>query len=388
VPRLRELPRAGLAVGWGDLRAAWRRRDRAAAELPAAFSRWLGVEGARVASSGRAALCLTLRALADGSARRRVIVPAYTCPTVPLAVARAGLEVELCDVDPASANLDPELLGECLGPQTLAVVAVHMNGIPCELDAILARAREAGAAVIEDCAAAAGATLHGRPVGSFGDAAFFSLARGKGFTAYAGGVGVGRIWKEGAEGEVAPGAELLTLARLLALVLFFHPRRYWALRRLPLGWENEVYAPGFPLGGMGALRQGVALSVLERLDRVVAERRERARYLERRLRGLAGVCLLVPPPDSDPCWPWLPLLVGRRDEAVRRLRAEGLGASPLFTRSLDDYEYLRGVVPAGSYPVARSLAGRLMSLPTHCHVTARDLDRMVDALGALEHTKA
>jgi perosamine synthetase len=60
----------------------------------------LGVRHLRLVSSGRAALTVLLEAMEQGSERREVVVPAYTCFSVPSAVARAGLTLRLCDVDP------------------------------------------------------------------------------------------------------------------------------------------------------------------------------------------------------------------------------------------------------------------------------------------------
>jgi len=227
MPVFRELPRAGTALTWQDMAAASRYAVTSDSSFAAAFARWLSVEQVWVVSSGRAALCLILRALAERSSRREVIVPDYTCPTVPLAVARAGLQVRLCDVDPATGNLDPRRLAQAVGDETLAVVPVHMHGIPCDMRAILAVARQHGVFVVEDCAQAAGATLDGRKVGTFGDAAFFSLGWGKGFTAYEG--GIGRIadcglWIADYRSQAAEGlVEALTIAKLLAWRCFSIP---------------------------------------------------------------------------------------------------------------------------------------------------------------------
>ncbi len=291
--------------------------------------------------------------------------------------------MRLCDVDPSTGSLDPRQLAEIAGDATLAVVPVHMHGIPCDMGALLPLARACGAAVVEDCAAAAGARLAGRPVGSFGDAAFFSLSRGKGFTAYEGGIAVGGLVKQGAETRPRPLAELATLVKLAGMSVFFHPSLYGLVRALPLGWETEIYPADFPIAGVGGLRQGVALSVLRRLDVILAGRRRRAHYLRERLRCVDGVWPLEIPAGSEPSYPWLPLVVERRDEALRRLRAEGLGAAPIFTRSLAGYDYLRGIVPPGPQPAADGLAERLLSLPTHAHVRLEDAQRMVEILRGL-----
>jgi dTDP-4-amino-4,6-dideoxygalactose transaminase len=268
-----------------------------------------------------------------------------------------------------------------VGEETLAVVPVHMHGIPCAMRAILAVSQQHGVSVVEDCAQAAGATLDGQKAGTFGDAAFFSLGRGKGFTAYEGGIGVGEPGSGAAtEARGSGREELLTLVKLLAMAIFFQPRLYWPLRALPLGWGNEVYALDFAIGRMGRFRQGVALSVLKRLDEVVAGRRARAEYLLKRLHGATDLQFLVPPEGSQPSYPWLPLLAQQREEAVRRLQARGLGASRLFTCSLNQYEYLRDIVPPGSFPNAEHMAAHLLTLPTHEYVTQRDMDLMVAVL--------
>jgi len=384
LPMFRELPRAGTPLKWQDIRSAGLYAVTSGSPFAAAFARWLSVERVWVVSSGRAALCLILRELAKRSPRREVIIPAYTCPTVPLAVARAGLQVRLCDVDHATGNLDARGLAEAVGDETLAVVPVHMHGIPCDMRLILPLALKHGVFVVENCAQAAGATLDGQKIGSFGDASFFSLGRGKGFTAYEGGIGRiadSRLPIADYRGEITEGlAEGLTIAKLLAMAVFFHPRLYWLIRALPLGWDNEVYGLDFAISRMGRFRHGLALSLLGRLDEIVAERRQKAEYLRKQLRGVPGVQLLEPPVGSRPSYPWLPMLVEKRDKSVRRLRAKGLGAYRLFTCSLNQYEYLQGIVSQGSYAAAEYVAAHLITLPTHEYVTRWDMDQMVTLL--------
>ena len=367
-PNFRELPRAGTVLTWGDLVAARQYLSASDSRFTTTFADWLSVNNVWLVTSGRAALCLILRALAERSGKLEVVVPAYTCPTVPLSVARAGLRVRLCDVDPVTGNLDVQQLCGVMGDETLAIVPVHMHGIPCDMNPILAIAQQHGVSVIEDCASAAGASLDGRKVGTFGDAAFFSLGRGKGFTAYEGGIGVGKPGSSEAEMLGNKGSEFLIAIKLLVMAVFFHPRLFWSIRSLPLGWGNEVYGLDFAIGGMGHFRQGVALSVLKRLDKVVVKRREKARYLVDQLRESTNVRFLEPPIGSQPSYPWLPLLVEERDEVVSQLRAKGLGASWSFTYSLNQYDFLQGIVAPGSYPVAEHIAAHLLTLPTHHYV--------------------
>ena len=89
------------------LPALFSRNDRCLARL---LEERLGARYAFFASSGRAALAVLLAALREGSDRREVVMPAYTCFSVPSAVARAGLTIRLCDVDPKTLDLDQNAL--------------------------------------------------------------------------------------------------------------------------------------------------------------------------------------------------------------------------------------------------------------------------------------
>ena len=100
----------------------------------------------------------------------------------------AGLKVVFADVDPATFTLDPAALERAITPATRAIVPTHLYGLPCDMDAIMAIARRHDLRVIEDCAHALGATYKGRPVGTIGDAGFFSFQTLKPLNCYGGGM--------------------------------------------------------------------------------------------------------------------------------------------------------------------------------------------------------
>ena len=352
---------------------------------------WLDVEKVCIVSSGRAALYAILRTLRAPDSRTEVVIPAYTCPSLALAVARAGLKVRLCDVTEDDGNLNPQKLDEAISSETLAVVPVHLNGVPCRIEEIVSQARRHGAFVVEDCAQSAGARWNHRLVGTFGEFAFFSLGRGKVFTTYEGGIAVSRSsnngrllgqeiasWKQEGLAE-----ETIVLSKLIAMLIFFHPRLYWWVRRLPLGWEREMYSQGFHLGVPSAFRQEVGAVVFQRLAEVNAIREKNAQCLKERLACLGGLRVVDGRCEASPVYPWLTVLFDnseRREEAYRRLQAEGLGASSLYTRALNQYRYLEGIVPQADCPVAQSIASRILTLPTHPCVREKDLDRMAELL--------
>ena len=147
---------------------------------------YLGSERVFSFNTGRTALYVGLQALAL-NAGDEVIVPAYTCAIVFEAVLRLGLKPLTVDVNPETCNVDPGQIPEVISRKTKAIVAVHLFGCPCEMDAITDVSRKHGLYLIEDVAQALGAEYHGKKAGSFGDLAIFSFGPGKSLTGGEGG---------------------------------------------------------------------------------------------------------------------------------------------------------------------------------------------------------
>ena len=216
---------------------------------------WLGIPEPIMACSGTAAFVVALRTLARRNpGRSRVVVPAYTCPLVPLAVRLAGLRAVACDTLPGGFGIDPGALGRCCDETALAVVPAHLGGRASDISAVSAVAHAYGAVVIEDAAQALGASFGGRSVGLSGDIGFFSLAVGKGLTTYEGGVLFSR--------DPDLHAELQgTASRVLRPGLLWNARRVLEL----LGYAVAYNPALLPLAYGRPLRRG-----LDRGDEIAA----------------------------------------------------------------------------------------------------------------------
>jgi dTDP-4-amino-4,6-dideoxygalactose transaminase len=116
--------------------------------------------------------------------RGEVIVPANSFIATSEAVSRSGHQVVFADTDPNTYVLDPADVRKRVGPQTLAIIAVHLYGQPAPMAELRRICDEFGLALIEDAAQAHGARVCGKPVGSIGDAATFSFYPGKNLGAY------------------------------------------------------------------------------------------------------------------------------------------------------------------------------------------------------------
>jgi dTDP-4-amino-4,6-dideoxygalactose transaminase len=116
-----------------------------------------------------------------------VIVPPYTFIASASSVLDVGAVPVFADIDLTTINLDPQAVEAAITPRTSAIMAVHIAGRPCDMDALTEIARKHGLALIEDAAQAHGASWKGRRVGAIGDAGGFSFQASKNITAGEGG---------------------------------------------------------------------------------------------------------------------------------------------------------------------------------------------------------
>lgn len=146
----------------------------------AEFAAWLGVPSVIGCGNGTDAIALALRGLGVGPGST-VVTVSHTAVATVAAIEMTGATPLLIDIDPVYYTMDPGALQRVLEepppglPPIEAVVAVHLYGQAVDLDRIVPLCRQHNVALIEDCAQAHGAKLHGQKVGTFGDAATFSF---------------------------------------------------------------------------------------------------------------------------------------------------------------------------------------------------------------------
>ena len=142
------------------------------------FAQYHGVGHAIALANGTLALELALRSLGIAPGDEVIVTPRSFFASASC-VASVGATPVFADVDRDSQNLSADTIARVVSDRTRAVIPVHLAGWPCDMPEIVELARRHGFAVIEDCAQAHGATIDGRPIGSFGDAAAFSFCQDK-----------------------------------------------------------------------------------------------------------------------------------------------------------------------------------------------------------------
>ena len=156
------------------------------AQLEKEYARFVGTRYALAVNSGTSALICALVAAGIGPGDE-VLIPAYTWVATAGAVVSIGAVPVLCEID-ESLTIDPEDMEKRITPYTKAVIVVHMRGMSCDMDRIMAVARAHDLRVIEDVAQANGGSYKGRRLGSFGDVGCFSLQQSKVITTGEGGM--------------------------------------------------------------------------------------------------------------------------------------------------------------------------------------------------------
>lgn len=349
---------------------------------------YFGVKHCFLVSSGKAAFTLILLALKELSPDRDdVLIPAFTCYSVPSSVVRAGLGIRLCDLRPDSFDLDFAQLSTMPADSSrrlLAVVPTHLYGYPSDVPRVRKLVQDRGVAVVEDAAQAMGETWEERKLGTLGDVGFLSLGRGKAFSTVEGGVIltdrddvaealIGRV-------DSLPGYGYWGLLKLISraggLMLFLHPLLYWIPRSLPfLRLGETLFELDFPILKMSSFQAGLAVNWAERLRRL----RDARKANVKRWRGI-----LEEIGDRD-SWHEHSQSIGllrypirvrdadRRKSLLQESANRGAGVAPVYPKSINCLSELRGKIPAQACPVAESCARELVTLPTHGYLTEDDV---------------
>lgn len=359
--------------------------------LETALARHAHHERAFLLSTGRAAMTLALRAMRELAPQRtEVLIPAYTCYSVPAAVKLAGLQPRLIDIDTDTLSPSPGALEELDTTRTLALVSANLYGLPNDLAALAAFAKARGIYLLDDAAQALGATLGGRPVGGFGDAGLYSFDKGKNITSIEGGALVasgalaGVLARQQA-GLPAPrrARTAVTAAKLLVYSLMLRPGAYGLMNRLPLGLGATPWEDDFPVSRYSPTLAGMTWRLFGALDELTRARAQKAARLTAALTDVPGVRLPRILPDANPAWARFPLFLepARRERAVAALQAAGIGATVSYPRALCDVPQVIELLAAQSAPLpgARAVATGIVTLPTHAYVPG-DLGERVRAV--------
>ena len=322
------------------------------------FATYTGCSHAIAVANGTLALELALYALGIGSGDEVITTCRTFIASASCIVIRGAVPV-LADVDPVSQNITAETIRPHITPRTKAIIAVHLAGWPCDMDAIMDLAKTQGLKVIEDCAQCHGATYKGRPVGSLGDVAAFSFCQDK-------------IMTTGGEGGMLTTNDQSVWERAWAYK--DHGKSWDAVykRHHPPGfrWLHESFGTNWRLTEM---QSAIGRVQLKKLPEWVAKRQANAAMLTEAFRHISALRVTIPGPEVGHAYYKYYAFISQehlkagwsRDRIMEAICSEGI---PCYSGSCSEiylekaFEVIR---PVDRLPVAKELGGTSLMFLVH-----------------------
>ncbi|MCE4059234.1 DegT/DnrJ/EryC1/StrS aminotransferase family protein [Pandoraea sputorum] len=350
------------------LRSGWITSGPQVQAFEKALSEYFGGRPVRVFNSGTATLEIGLR-IAGVQSGDEVITTPLSWVATSNVILEVGATPVFVDVDPATRNIDLDLLEKAITPKTRAIIPVYLAGLPVDMDRLYDIARRHKLRVVEDAAQAMGASWNGKRIGSIGDLVSFSFHPNKNLTSIEGGALVFNTDDE---------ARLAEKYRLQGVTRFGLD-----------GMDVDVLGGKYNLTDVAAR---VGLGQMPHLAAFNNRRTELARQYFDKLAGGAAVTLGVGLPHADftnSNWHMfqieLPLAQLTIDRAgfMEQLKARGIGsgvhypAIHLFTmyRALGFKE--------GQFPHTERLGRAILTLPLYPAMTDADVARVCEAVNAI-----
>ncbi len=319
--------------------------------------------------NGTAALEVAIAAL-ELRPGDQVVMPTFTIISCAAALVRRGCIPILVDSDPVTWNMDIEKLKikvedeiEKKGNDKLkAIMAVHIYGLPVDMDPVIELARKYGLKLVEDAAEMHGQTYKGKPCGSFGDVSVFSFYPNKHITTGEGGM------------LLTDDDHLAERCRSLRN-LCFQPGKRFVHKELGYNFR------------MTNLQAAIGLAQLERLKEFVDRKRRMGRKYTELLSGVEGLELMPEMTNyAENIW-WVYGLLLKdvvpfdAEEAMRRLADHNIETRPFFWPMHEQPVFRRmGLFAKERYPIAEHLARRGFYVPSGMAITDKQLEEVAEAL--------
>lgn len=339
------------ANGWGEHCYDYIKR------FESAFKAHLGVEHAIATSSCTGALHMGMAALGIGPGDEVIMADTNWIATA-APIVHLGARPIFVDILPESWCIDPELAEAAITPRTKAIVAVHLYGNLCEMDRLLAVGQKHGIPVIEDAAEAIGSIFHGKRAGSLGRFGTFSFHGTKTVTTGEGGMFV--------TNDDNLYEEVLTLSN--------HGRARSQTKQF---WPDMV---GFKYK-MSNVQAAIGCAQMERVDELIARKRQIFRAYKGGLAGVMGVSMNPEPAGTQNGF-WMPTVVFEESTGITTERltaafaAENIDAR-VFFHPLSTTPPFAGS-PGGKW--AGNISGRAINVPSFHDITEIEQCRVVQVV--------
>lgn len=379
-------------IGWliDSLRGKDRRDD-----LCEAIKSRYGVKHCFLMSSGRAAMAMIFNILKENNKqnqRNEIVLPSYTCYSVPAAVEIAGLNVRICDIDPVTLSYDMRQFNSIDFSRVLCVVSANLYGYPDDLKAIKSITDNAGCYFLDDAAQAMESSIDHRYTGTWGDIGLFSLDKGKNITSLQGGIIVTdnseiANWITQKLDMLPPTSirqQYMDGVKLIAYTMLLKPWLYWIPAYMPgLGLGKTVYTTDYLFSQYSRSMAAISWRLFKRIDEITDQRIRHAKELINKLKDISKIRFIDKVGDSArPVYLRLPILVENtedRDRIVEYLLKSGIGASHSYPQSIADLDNIShfSTIQNNQVPIGKYIADHILTLPTLSYLNDSDIKKIV-----------
>ena len=287
-----------------------------------------------------------------------VITTPFTFVSTTHAIVRNNLTPVFCDIKPDDYTIDPEKIEALITDRTVAIVAVHVYGNICDVEAIQRIADKYGLKVIYDAAHAFGVTYKGVGIGNFGDASMFSFHATKVFNFIEGG---GVAFKDPA-----------------------YRAKLHELKNFGIHGSEDVLA----VGGNAKLdefRAAMGVCNLRHIDEYIAARKKVFERYNERLGDVPGIRLCKPQKDVTANYAYYPVyfdekVFGKsRDQVFAELAEHDIHTRKYFYPAINEMSCYKDSFPQNT-PIAHDVSTHILTLPMYAELALEDVDRICDVI--------
>lgn len=282
-----------------------------------------------------------------------VIVPVFTCTATNIPLMYMGAKIVFADVDPITLNINVNHVRQLVSERTKAIVCVHYAGLPCDMDELIAIAKEYNIPLIDDAAHALGATYKGQKIGEMTDFSMFSFQAIKHITTGDGG--------------------MLTIKNKV-LVEKAKRIRWFGIDRTAkqMGhWENDIFEVGYKYQ-MNDISAALGLAALADFDNTLKYRQLLFAEYTRQLAGIDGLHIIGAGVTDREHAAWLcTVIVENRTDFMKKLRSNRIESSQVHYRN-DRYTVFGG--RRSDLLNMDSVEEKYLVLPLHHKMTIQDVE--------------
>lgn len=322
--------------------------------------RYFETENLSLFNNGTLALQIGLQAMGISG---EVITTPFTFVATTHALYWNKIRPVFVDIEPDYYTLDPAKVEAAITPWTTAILAVHVYGYPCQLEALGQIARRHNLRLLYDAAHAFGVTVDGKSIAHFGDMSMFSFHATKLFHSIEGG--------------------MLTFSDPGLKVTVDYLRNF--------GFKNEVEVvmPGTN-AKMNEMQALMGEMVLQHMPEIIAQRRRIEACYRERLKDIPGVRFSPPLPKTVRYnYAYMPVEIDSeqfgmsRDRLYEALKTYNVFARRYFYPLLCDFACYRSVSVNDPLTAARRAADRILTLPIYSDLSIGDVEHICDIIGTL-----